>query len=309
MARASGGSSLLRATNKASQTDSHLPSSSKSGNASPYRIPSLKFPFLWEAKNTHRISHGAEQRAALITLGAASITPEKNLGRFLAEEVKSIDLLLPLAYEITRAMVLRQLEAAQLALERQGWSKTIETTIHQAIISCQSFTLIGVAGSLVGSVPLFAKGCAFVMKSFFMHTMSHAVDKGEIVKLLIEALDMFLMGTALIKFGMGIYIMFYGSQNIQTPAGHVNTPHLGAFNLKKLKDGARIRSITQAKTRIGHAIVLLLQVGVLEKFKCVPLVTGLDMACFAGAVLASSAGVFLLSKLSMGQQRLKQTCA
>ncbi|CAL4927230.1 unnamed protein product [Urochloa decumbens] len=205
-------------------------------------------------------------------------------------------------------MVLRQLEAAQLALERQGWSKTIETTIHQAIISCQSFTLIGVAGSLVGSVPLFAKGCAFVMKSFFMHTMSHAVDKGEIVKLLIEALDMFLMGTALIKFGMGIYIMFYGSQNIQTPAGHVNTPHLGAFNLK-LKDGARIRSITQAKTRIGHAIVLLLQVGVLEKFKCVPLVTGLDMACFAGAVLASSAGVFLLSKLSMGQQRLKQTCA
>ncbi|CAL4935836.1 unnamed protein product [Urochloa decumbens] len=306
MARASGGSSLLRATNKASQTDSHLPSSSKSGNASPYRIPSLKFPFLWEAKNTPRISHGAEQRAALITLGAASITPEKNLGRFLAEEVKSIDLLLPLAYEITRAMVLRQLEAARLTLERQGWSKIIETTIHQGIISCQSFTLIGVAGSLVGSVPLFAKGCAFVMKSFFMHTMSHAVDKGEIVKLLIEALDMFLMGTALIKFGMGIYIMFYGSQNIQTPEGHVSTPHLGTFNLKKLKDGARIRSITQAKTRIGHAIVLLLQVGVLEKFKCVPLATGLDMACFAGAVLASSAGVFLLSKLSMGQERLKQ---
>ncbi|CAN6286886.1 unnamed protein product [Urochloa humidicola] len=309
MARASGGSSLLRATNKASQTDSHLPSSSKSGNASPYRIPSLKFPFLWEAKNTHRISHGAEQRAALITLGAASITPEKNLGRFLAEEAKSIDLLLPLAYEITRAMVLRQIEAAQLTLERQGWSKIIETTIHQAIISCRSFTLIAVAGSLVGSIPLFAKGCAFVMKSFFMHTMSQAVDKGEITKLLIEALDMFLMGTALLKFAMGIYIMFYGSQNIQTQAGHVNTPHLGAFNLKKLKDGARIRSITQAKTRIGHAILLLLQVGVLEKFKCVPLVTGLDTACFAGAVLASSAGVFLLSKLSMGQQRLKQTCA
>ncbi|CAN6303613.1 unnamed protein product [Urochloa humidicola] len=314
MAGASGSSRLLRgrATNKqASQTDSHLPSSSKSGNASPYRIPSLKFPFLWEAKNTRGISHGAEQRAALITLGAASIRPEKNLRRFLAEEVKSIDLLLPLAYEITRAMVLRQLEAAQLTLERQGWSKIIETTIHQAIISCQSFALIGVVGSLVGSVPLFAKGCAFVMKSFFMQflTVSHTVDKGEIIKLLIEALDMFLMGTALLKFSMGIYIMFYGSQNIQTPAGHVNTLHLGAFNLKKLKDGARIRSITQAKTRIGHAIVLMLQVGVLEKFKCVALVTGLDMACFAGAILASSAGVFLLSKLSAGQQRLKQTCA
>jgi hypothetical protein len=29
-----------------------------------------------------------------------------------------------------------------------------------------------------------------------------------------------------------MYIMFYGSQSIQTPAGHANTPHLGAFNLK-----------------------------------------------------------------------------
>jgi len=47
--------------------------------------------------------------------------------------------------------------------------------------------------------------------------------------------------------------------------------------------------------------------GVLEKFKSVPLVTGLDMACFGGAVLASSAAVFLLSKLNMGQDRLKQT--
>jgi len=43
-------------------------------------------------------------------------------------------------------------------------------------------------------------------------------------------------------------------------------------------------------------------VGVLEKFKSVPLVTGLDMACFGGAVLASSASVFLLSKLNIGQQ-------
>ncbi|OEL29761.1 hypothetical protein BAE44_0009220 [Dichanthelium oligosanthes] len=299
MAGASSSSRLLRATTKAFQTDRNIPSSSTPGNASPYRIPSLKFPFLWEAKNMQRISRRAEQRAALITLGAASITPEKKKGCFLSEEVKNIDLLLPLAYEITRTMILRQFGAAQLALARQCWSKIVETTIHQAILSCQSFTLIGVAGSLVGSVPLFAEGCAVVMKSFFMHfhAMSHAVDKSEIINLLIEALDMFLIGTALLTFGMGMYIMFYGSRT----AGHINTPHLGAFNLKKLKDGARIRSITQAKTRIGHAILLLLQVGVLEKFKSVPLVTGLDMACFAGAVLASSAGVFLLSKLSMGQ--------
>ncbi|WVZ60493.1 hypothetical protein U9M48_010506 [Paspalum notatum var. saurae] len=312
MAGAKGTSRLLRATTKALQTDNYLPSPSTSGSAIPYRIPSLKFPLLWEAtKKTHRITRGAEQRAALITLGAASIVPENKQGIFQSEEVKNIDLLLPLAYEITRRMILRRFGAAQLALASQSWSKVIEKIIHQVIVSCQSFTLIGVAGSLVGSVPLFAEGCALVMKSFVMnfHVMSHTVDKGEIIKLLIEALDMFLTGAALLTFGMGMYIMFYGSQSIQKPAPHINTSHLGAFNLKKLKEGARIRTLTQAKTRIGHAILLLLQVGILEKFKSVPLVTGLDMACFGGAVLASSASVFLLSKLTMGQQRLKQTFA
>jgi len=132
MAGASGSSRLPpRETTKAFQTDSHLPSSSKSGNVSPDRIPSLKFPFLWEPKNTHRISRGAEQRAALITLGAASIIPEKKLGRFLSEEVKNIDLFLPLAYEITRTMILRQFGAAQLALQRQCWSKIVETIVHK----------------------------------------------------------------------------------------------------------------------------------------------------------------------------------
>jgi hypothetical protein len=135
MAGASGG--LLRATTKAFQTDRNLPSSSTSGNTSPYGIPSLKFPFLWEAKkplHLHRISRSAEQRAALITLGAArpSITPEKRQGVFLSEsEVKSIDLLLPLAYEITRRMILRQFGAAQLALARQCCPKIIERIIHQ----------------------------------------------------------------------------------------------------------------------------------------------------------------------------------
>lgn len=55
----------------------------------------------------------------------------------------------------------------------------------------------------------------------------------------------------------------------------------------------------QAKTKIGHAVVMILQVGVLEKFKSVPLVTGLDLACFAGAVFLSATCIFLLSKLSI----------
>ena len=61
-----------------------------------------------------------------------------------------------------------------------------------------------------------------------------------------------------------------------------------------------MQSVSQAKSKIGHAVMMILQVGVLDKLKSVPVVTGLDLACVAGAVFISSACIFLLSKLSVG---------
>ena len=61
-----------------------------------------------------------------------------------------------------------------------------------------------------------------------------------------------------------------------------------------------MQSVTQAKSKMGHAVIMIMQVGVLDKFKSVPLVTGLDLACFAGAIFVSSACLFLLSRHSFG---------
>ncbi|KQK13302.1 uncharacterized protein LOC100834051 [Brachypodium distachyon] len=313
---AAGAARLLRAT--PAEAIQHpdirrLPSSSSSPTTSghvttscrPCRIPSLKFPpFLWETTKTRPhgvVSRAAEQRAALITLGSAAPDTtqleKKRRGLLrLPGDAGSADLLLPLAYEVARRLVLRQFWATRLALlTHRCWAKVAEAVIHQVVVRCQSFTLIGVAGSLVGSVPCFLEGCGVVLESFLLQfrAMSQVVDQAEIIKLLIEALDMFLIGTAMLTFGMGMYFMFYGSRTAQNPIH------------QRLKEGARFQSIVQAKSRFGHAILLLLQAGVLEKFKSVPLVTGLDMACFAGAVLASSAGVFLLSKMAMHPQRPK----
>ncbi|KAF5955678.1 hypothetical protein HYC85_008534 [Camellia sinensis] len=63
---------------------------------------------------------------------------------------------------------------------------------------------------------------------------------------------------------------------------------------------ACMESVTQAKSKIGHALIMILQVGVVEKFRSIPLVTALDLACFGGAVLVLSACIFLLSQLSVG---------
>ncbi|KAJ6940041.1 hypothetical protein NC651_006251 [Populus alba x Populus x berolinensis] len=59
-----------------------------------------------------------------------------------------------------------------------------------------------------------------------------------------------------------------------------------------------MQSVSVAKSKIVHAIVMILQVGLLEKFSNVPSATGLDVACFAGAVLISSAWIFPLPRLS-----------
>jgi len=70
--------------------------------------------------------------------------------------------------------------------------------------------------------------------------------------------------------------------------------------LQSLPTWVEMRSVSQAKSKIGHAIMMILQVGMLEKFKNIPLATSLDLACFAGAVMFSSACIFLLSRLSPG---------
>uniref|UniRef100_A0A0D3EKM0 Uncharacterized protein n=2 Tax=Oryza TaxID=4527 RepID=A0A0D3EKM0_9ORYZ len=82
--------------------------------------------------------------------------------------------------------------------------------------------------------------------------MSQTIDQAEIVKLLIEAIDMFLICTALLTFGMGMCIMFYGSRSIQKPGMQVDNLHLGSFNLKVTDPCRYIFVYTVTKITISH---------------------------------------------------------
>ncbi|KAJ6679237.1 hypothetical protein OIU79_019071 [Salix purpurea] len=87
--------------------------------------------------------------------------------------------------------------------------------IEKAIIDCRFFTLFAVAGSLLGSALCFVEGCFLILESYFQYfnTLSRVSDQGHLVHLLIEAIDMFLVGTAMLIFGVGLYVMFVGSKN------------------------------------------------------------------------------------------------
>lgn len=168
--------------------------------------------------------------------------------------------------------------------------------IEKAIMDCRFFTLFAVAGSLLGSVLCFLEGCVLVIKSYahYLHMLSQPLNQGHLVHLLIEAIDMFLVGTALLMFGVGLYVMFVGSWT----TGKQKESSGLLYIMKSPPRWVGVQSIEQAKSKIGHAVMMILQVGLIEKFNDIPMVTGLDLACFAAALLTSSATIFVLSKLN-----------
>ncbi|CAI0558739.1 unnamed protein product [Linum tenue] len=209
-----------------------------------------------------------------------------------------------LASLVNKLMMVRLSPPPAAEVKRKQGKFRIQMAIEKAIFDCRFFALLAVAGSLIGSVLCFMEGCFLVAESYFhyFHTLSRSLDQGHMMKLLIEAIDMFLVGTAMLVFGVGLHAMFVGSKDSQhdkqtwLPQSNL----FGLFHLKYLPAWVETQSVSQAKSKIGHAVMMILQVGLLEKFKNVPLVTSFDLACFAAAVLVSSASTFLLSKLYTG---------
>nr|XP_010909563.1 uncharacterized protein LOC105035641 [Elaeis guineensis] len=301
-----GASRLLRIS-RALQSDHHPPSSSSSSTSNSCRLPRPRFLTVGGEKSIPPGCQG-KKRVAAVSPDAAVISPEKKHEPSLFEK----------GMEIVDLSSSRIAQVARLALTLFGplpqeatkgfCTAHSEMLVETGIARCQSFTLIAVAGSLIGSVLCFVEGCFLVLETFFEYfqMISQGLDQEGILQLLIEAIDMFLVGTALLTFGMGLYVMFSGSANTKRNRGwQIAESSLGSFNLQKLAKSMEMQSIREAKSRIGHAILLLLQTGVLEKLKNVSLASCLDLACFAGAVFVSSACIFLLSKLTT--QRSKST--
>ncbi|KAH0990405.1 hypothetical protein GBA52_001888 [Prunus armeniaca] len=230
-------------------------------------------------------------KASMATSDTMSITlkPQVNRGRF-AE-------LVSLLTKTNRALLI----LLRTALKPKPSRQQVQMFIERGIMDCRFFTLLAVAGSLLGSVLCFVEGCFMVLESYFQyfHALSHKTDQGHMVHLLIEAIDMFLVGTAMLIFGVGLYAMFVGSKAVKEKGPRFSESNFfGIFYMKAPPAWVDMKSVSQAKSKIGHAVVMILQVGLLDKFKSIPLVTPLDLACFAGAVLLSSAGIFILARLS-----------
>ncbi|KAH7366254.1 hypothetical protein KP509_18G069900 [Ceratopteris richardii] len=187
----------------------------------------------------------------------------------------------------------------------------LEALIEAMIFNCRFLTLFAVIGSLGGSVLCFMQGCRFVKQSFFdyVHHTICGLDTSHVVILLVEAIDIFLVATVMMIFGMGVYELFINNIGIQNEdEGFLSTGHakkhaisnlFGLFKIEVRPSWLEIRSLHELKTKVGHLVVMILLVGMFENSKKVPLKTGFDLLCFSGSILFASSCLYLLSKLNV----------
>ncbi|MCO5583759.1 hypothetical protein L7F22_037673 [Adiantum nelumboides] len=136
-----------------------------------------------------------------------------------------------------------------------------EEFIEKAIFNCRFFTLMGVVGSLTGSVLCFLKGCSFVVMSFkeYFLTCLHGVSTGKVILLLVEAVDVYLMGTVMLIFGMGLYELFISTIDVtggNCMSGGSRTALCGSnlfglFRLRERPKWLEIRSLDELKLSLA----------------------------------------------------------
>uniref|UniRef100_A0A1D1XRC1 UPF0114 protein in repA1-repA2 intergenic region n=1 Tax=Anthurium amnicola TaxID=1678845 RepID=A0A1D1XRC1_9ARAE len=169
----------------------------------------------------------------------------------------------------------------------------VEELLEKMIYRCRFFTLLGVSGSLVGSVLCFLKGCGFIATSF----VQYSVAGGRVMSVLIEAIDIYLLGTVMLVFGMGLYELFISNIDIAKISSQ-RSNFLGLFMLQERPKWLKIQSVNELKTKVGHVIVMVLLVGQFKEIQKVGINTPKDLLCFTASILLSACGLFLLSKLT-----------
>ncbi|CAL5040435.1 unnamed protein product [Urochloa decumbens] len=166
----------------------------------------------------------------------------------------------------------------------------LEERIEKLVYACRFMTFLGIGGLLAGSIPCFLKGWVYVLDAFVEY---YRHGGGMVVLMLLEAIDMFLIGTVMFVFGTGLYELFISNMDMS-----YGSNLFGLFSLPERPKWLVIDSVNDLKTKLGHVIVTLLLVGVFEKSKTVTITSCTDLFCFAASIFLSSACLYLLSRLN-----------
>ncbi|KAH7570629.1 hypothetical protein ACOSP7_018923 [Xanthoceras sorbifolium] len=181
--------------------------------------------------------------------------------------------------------------------------RSTETNIERLIFDFRFLALLAVAGSLAGSLLCFLNGCIYIVDAYKVYWTScvKGVHTGQMVLRLVEAIDVYLAGTVMLIFGMGLYGLFISN----VPPGVApnvdravqGSSLFGMFSLKERPKWMKISSLDELKTKVGHVIVMILLVKMFERSKMVAISTGMDLLSYSICIFLSSASLYILHNL------------
>ncbi|KAM0838503.1 hypothetical protein ACQ4PT_060932 [Festuca glaucescens] len=185
---------------------------------------------------------------------------------------------------------------------RGAVAPSIESTVESVIFDFRFLALLAIAGSLAGSLLCFLSGCVYIKEAYHVYWTScvRGVHTGQMVLRLVEAIDVYLAGTVMLIFGMGLYGLFISNDAPEEPSSDralKRSSLFGMFTLKERPRWMRISSLDELKTKLGHVIVMILLVKMFERSKMVHIATGMDLLGYALCIFFSSASLYILHSL------------
>ncbi|KAH9774396.1 hypothetical protein KPL71_013630 [Citrus sinensis] len=184
-----------------------------------------------------------------------------------------------------------------------GFFRPIESNIERLIFDFRFLALLAVGGSLAGSLLCFLNGCIYVVDAYKVYWTScvKGVHTGQMVLRLVEAIDVYLAGTVMLIFGMGLYGLFISNvpPNVAPNVDRAlkGSSLFGMFSLKERPKWMKISSLDELKTKVGHVIVMILLVKMFERSKMVTIATGMDLLSYSICIFLSSASLYILHHL------------
>ncbi|KAL7120495.1 hypothetical protein ACP275_02G126600 [Erythranthe tilingii] len=181
--------------------------------------------------------------------------------------------------------------------------QSTESTIERVIFDFRFLALLAVGGSLAGSLLCFLNGCVYIFDAYKVYWSScvKGVHTGKMVLRLVEAIDVYLAGTVMLIFGMGLYGLFISNVPNDVPSANdralKGSSLFGMFALKERPKWMKISSLDELKTKVGHVIVMILLVKMFERSKMVTITTGLDLLSYSVCIFLSSASLYILHNL------------
>ncbi|GLT38962.1 hypothetical protein SLA2020_131750 [Shorea laevis] len=181
--------------------------------------------------------------------------------------------------------------------------RSTESNIEKTIFDFRFLALLAVGGSLAGSVLCFLNGCVYIVDAYKVYWSScvKGIHSGQMVLRLVEAIDVYLAGTVMLIFGMGLYGLFISNVPPNSPPNAdralKGSSLFGMFALKERPKWMKISSLDELKTKVGHVIVMILLVKMFERSKMVQITTAADLLSYSICIFLSSASLYILHHL------------